>query len=192
VIEQFRNYRAADLLIAGDGEEAPSLHRQAAGLSHVRFLGRVHPSALPQLYARAVATIVPSVGYETFGMITLESFAQHTPVLVRDLGGLPEVVRESDGGFVYNDDNDLVPLMESLRTNPTLRRELGERGHTAYVRSWSEEPHLTAYFAAIEEARTRRSARVAAEAKVTGSRCAPVSSAQSAQASRHRQSGLPA
>lgn len=157
LIGQFREYRAADLLIAGDGEEASRLRKQAEGLSHVRFLGRVHPTALPELYSGAIATIVPSVGYETFGMITLESFAQKTPVIVRDLGGLPEVVRESGGGLVYRLDNELVPLMESLRTNPALRCELGQRGFTAYKRNWSEEPHLAAYFAAIAEARALRS-----------------------------------
>ena len=49
LIERFRSYDQADLLIAGDGEQAGELRRQAAGLSHIQFLGRVHPGTLRAL-----------------------------------------------------------------------------------------------------------------------------------------------
>jgi glycosyltransferase involved in cell wall biosynthesis len=160
VIEQFRQYREADLVVAGEGEEDAALRDQARDLPHIRFLGRLHPAQLSGLYAGAIATVVPSLCYETFGMVSLEAFAQHTPVIVRDLGGLPEPVLESGGGFVYRNDDELVPAMEVLRTNPARRRELGERGYDAYLRNWSEQPHLRAYFAAIAEARSLRQTRV--------------------------------
>jgi glycosyltransferase involved in cell wall biosynthesis len=156
VIEQFRRYRSADLVIAGDGDEGPALRQQAADLPHVHFLGRVHPGQLPDLYAGAIAVLVPSTGYETFGMVSLEAFAQRTPVIVRNLGGLPEPVLESGGGFVYTTDDELVPAMEAVRTDNALRLQLGDNGYEAYRAKWSEEPHLTAYFAAIEEASALR------------------------------------
>ena len=46
-------------------------------------------SELGTLYFHALACIVPSITYETFGMIIIEAFARSTPVIVRDLGGLP-------------------------------------------------------------------------------------------------------
>lgn len=153
LIERFRGYGEADLLIAGDGEYGPELRRQAEGLAHVRFLGRLHPDELRSLYAGAIALLVPSVGYEVFGLVTLEAFAQRTPAIVRDLGALPEPVVKSGGGFVYRTDDELLDAMEKLRLNPDLRRELGERGHAGWLRYWSEEPHLERYFEAIEEAR---------------------------------------
>jgi glycosyltransferase involved in cell wall biosynthesis len=162
LIEQFRTYAAADLVVAGDGSYGAELRRQAAGLSHVRFLGRVHPTALHALYGGAIATLVPSVCYEVFGIVTLESFANRTPVIVRDLGALPEAVEESGGGYTYRTEGELLAAMEALRQDPALRRELGERGYRGYLRHWSEEPHLEQYFAIIEEAdecrATRRSA----------------------------------
>ena len=127
------------------------LRRRAAGLEHVRFVGRVHPQALRELYAGAVAVLVPSLVYETFGLIALEGFAQRTPVIVRDLGAPPEVVADSGGGFTYRTQDELVEAMERLRTNPALRAELGSRGYEAWRRLWSEDAHLEAYFAAIEE-----------------------------------------
>jgi glycosyltransferase involved in cell wall biosynthesis len=164
LIERFRTYREADLLVAGDGDYGEELRRQAAGLPHVRFLGRVHPTGLRALYAGAIALLVPSICYEVFGIVSLEAFAQRTPVIVRDLGGLPECVQESGGGMTYRTDEELEAAMERLRREPALRRELGERGYRGYLERWSEAPHLREYLAAIDQARARRAARAAVAA----------------------------
>ena len=156
LIELFQRYDAADLVVVGTGTYGEELRRQAAGLDHVRFMGGLPFDALRSLYKGALALLAPSLGYETFGMTTIEAFARRTPAIVRDLGGLPETVRESGAGFVYREDAELVEAMESLRTNPTLRAELGERGHRAYLERWAPEPHLRAYFDLIEEAGATR------------------------------------
>lgn len=153
LIERFRDY-PADLVVAGDGGYVDELRRLAAGLVNVRFLGPVHGQELRALYAGALALIVPSIAYEAFGIVILEAFAQKTPVIVRDLGAIPEPVRESGGGFVYGTDTELVDAMERLRTDPRLRAELGARAYQAWRERWTEEPHLDGYFAAIEEARS--------------------------------------
>jgi glycosyltransferase involved in cell wall biosynthesis len=156
LIELFRGYDAADLLVVGTGTYGEELRKQAAGLQHVKFTGALPFDALRSLYKGAIAVLAPSVGYETFGMMTIEAFARKTPAIVRDLGGLPEPVRESGAGFVYRDDAKLLEAMEALRTSQALRAELGERGHSAYLERWAPEPHVRAYFDLIEEARTAR------------------------------------
>jgi glycosyltransferase involved in cell wall biosynthesis len=98
---------------------------------------------------------VPSIGYEVFGIVILEGFAQRTPAIVHDLGALPEVIEESGGGLVYRRRDDLVAAMEVMRTDPDRRHALGDAGHDALKRLWSEEPHVESYFAAIEEAADR-------------------------------------
>lgn len=156
LLDLFRTYRAADLLIAGEGSFGAELRRQAAGLEHVRFLGRVHPSELASLYAGATALLVPSVGYEVFGVVIVEAFARGTPAIVHDLGALPEVIEESGGGLVYRTEAELLRCMESLLGDPALRLELGRLGYEAWQSRWSEKPHLDGYFDAIEEARRMR------------------------------------
>ena len=153
LVDAFRSYREAELLIVGEGDHRAELERQAAGLDHVRFLGRVHPSELPPLYAGAVSLLVPSIGYEVFGIVILEGFAQRTPAIVHDLGALPEVIEEAGGGLVYRTPAELADALEALRTDPDRRRALGDAGHDALKRLWSEEAHVESYFARIEEAR---------------------------------------
>jgi len=155
----FRHYDTADLVIAGDGPLETELRRQAAGLEHVRFLGRVHPDALRALYADAVAVLVPSLAYETFGLIALEAFRQRTPVIGRDLGAVGEILGESGGGIAYETESELIEAMDRLRTDCAQRDELGGLGHAAFVARWSEEPHLEAYFDAIDEARNLQPTR---------------------------------
>jgi glycosyltransferase involved in cell wall biosynthesis len=153
LIERFRTYREADLLIAGEGTYSSELRRLARGLDHVRFLGRVHAAELPPLYAGAIALLCPSLWYEVFGIVALEAFAQKTPVIVSDMGALPEVVEDSGGGLVCRSSEELLEAMERVRRDEALRNELGARGHDAWLRLWTEEPHLERYFASIEEAR---------------------------------------
>lgn len=159
LIDAFRSFRRADLLVAGEGTYGEALRREAAGLDHVRFLGRVHPSQLAGLYEGAVALLVPSIGYEVFGIVILEAFARKTPAIVHDLGALPEVIDESGGGIVYQSQDGLLGAMENLLTDSGLRRRLGERGYEAWRRRWNEEAHLRGYFDAIAEARALRRGR---------------------------------
>ncbi len=58
----------------------------------IRFAGFISDDDLPSAYAAADFSIVPSDALEGFGLITLESLACGTPVLVTPIGGLPEAV----------------------------------------------------------------------------------------------------
>jgi glycosyltransferase involved in cell wall biosynthesis len=162
LIEFFESYGHADLLIAGRGTQEAALRRKAEGNHRVRFLGNVEPPRLWELYAGALALAVPSVGYEVFPLVTLEAFAQRTPVVARRLGGLPEVIEESGGGYTYSEDGELEAALEALRLDPLLRRRLGEQGHEALGRVWSEEAYLDRYLGIIDELGTRPRPRLEA------------------------------
>lgn len=145
------------LLVAGAGTAESELRRQAAGNPRIRFLGIQSQSALAALYAHAIATIVPSVTYETFGMIVIESFARRTPVIVRDLGALPELVHQSGGGFTYRDNTAMLAAARRLAQSPTLRTDLGENGYQEFLRAWTRQAHLRNYARHIDDVRRARS-----------------------------------
>lgn len=156
LIETWANVRDWDLVVAGAGAEAAQLRAQAASNPRIRFVGGQSQQQLAGLYAHAVATIVPSVTYETFGMIIIESFARKRPVIVRDLGALPEVVADSGGGMIYRDNADLLAAVRRMGSSPGLSADLGTRGYEAFVRLWTRPAHFERYFGFIEEARRRR------------------------------------
>jgi glycogen synthase len=93
------------LMVAGRGPLEEDLSRKIAerGLgNHVRLLGFVADDDLPLAYRAADVTIVPTVSLEGFGLITLESLAAGTPVLVTPVGGLPEAVSALSADLVLD------------------------------------------------------------------------------------------
>ena len=152
----FRRYQHADLLIAGTGNYEGELRSRAKEMTNVHFLGALSHEQLRNLYRHAVALLVPSSCYEVFGIIIIESFLQRTPVIARDLGGLSEVVEESQGGFLYRSDEQLLAAMERLRTDPALRRQMGELGYQKYRERWNENAHMEIYFQVLEQTARRK------------------------------------
>ncbi|MBI3736253.1 glycosyltransferase family 4 protein [Candidatus Sumerlaeota bacterium] len=155
-IPAFRNYREADLVVAGSGDYENELRRIAAGMENVRFVGRQSQEALQGLYAGAIATIVPSICYETFGMVIVEAYSNHSAVIAHDLGALAEVMADSGGGLTYRDEDQLIEAMRRLQTREDDRRAMAERGWRYYSTVCSEEAHLTRYLEMIEELRKRK------------------------------------
>jgi len=161
IIPVFRDYPEADLLIVGDGPFESELRTMAAGMANVRFLGAVQWHRLRAYYRNAIALIVPSVGYESFGVVLVEAFSAQTPVIARRLGAIIETVEESNGGILYRDNDELVRAMRGLQQSPELRRTLGGNGYAAYQAKWTEDVHIARYLDTVErelEARRRRDA----------------------------------
>ncbi len=150
VIPIFKQRQEYDLLIAGDGEYREELTKLAGDSANIKFLGRLEQNRLRNLYREAIAVIVPSICFETFGIIIIEAFSMKTPVIVNNLGALPELVKESGGGFIYNNQSEIIDAMNKLAENPALRDELGNKGYAAFLKYWSEDAHLTLYFNLIE------------------------------------------
>jgi glycosyltransferase involved in cell wall biosynthesis len=152
-----------DLLVAGTGDYEEELRRQAAGMERVKFLGWTGQDRIGPYYYHALGVIAPSITYETFGIILIEAFARRTPVIVNDLGALPEVVHDSGGGFVYRTPEELRQAMTILSQQPDVRRQLGSQGYQTFCRLWCTKPHLERYFHLIRETGERKAGRLGAQ-----------------------------
>lgn len=158
LLPEFAGAGDYDLLVAGAGDYEEELRRQAAGMERVKFLGWTGQDRIGPYYHHALGVIVPSITYETFGIIQIEAFARQTPVIVHDLGALPEVVEDSGGGFVYRTGEELRQAMRALATDAGRRRDLGRRGYEAFCRLWTPQVHLDRYFQLIDRAIIARDA----------------------------------
>ena len=156
LIPVFKKHGTYDLFVAGDGKYGTVLKELAEKVINIKFLGGLNQESLSKLYKNAIAVIVPSICYEVFGVIIIESFAMKTPVIVNNLGGMPEIIEESGGGFIYSNNEELVSAMDKLAHNTNLRRELGNKGYHAYLKYWSEDAHIEKYLHYIKELKERR------------------------------------
>jgi len=156
LIPVFRRYLKAQLLIAGTGNYEPLLRQLAGNSNNIRFLGHLSHQELHTFYRHATALLVPSVCMEIFGLVLLEAFREKTPAVVKNLGSLPELIKESGGGCIYNTENELIAVMDRLLADPSYRNNLGGRGYEAYKQKWTEDAHLKRYFDLINDIKINR------------------------------------
>lgn len=94
------------LMLAGKGNMANELAKSAdeMGLkNNIHFLGFIPDDNLSMAYRAADFTVVPSTSLEGFGLITVESMATGTPVLVTPVGGLPEIIKPFNPEWITRD-----------------------------------------------------------------------------------------
>ena len=155
VIPIFGRYPDADLLIAGEGTHGPELRRLAEGNERIRFMGALSPSDLRPYYRHALAVIVPSVCFETFGIVLIEAFQNHAPVVARRLGPFPEIIETSNGGELFETPDELVSAMRRIQSDPAYRTKLADGGYRAYVEQYSESAVLPRFLDIVRGAALR-------------------------------------
>ncbi len=100
IFDRVRKKVPSVLLMVGDGPDRVDAETEARELGiqdKVFFLGKI--DAVAPLLAGADLFLLPSSG-ESFGLSALEALATGVPVIGANVGGLPEVVREGETGFL--------------------------------------------------------------------------------------------
>jgi glycosyltransferase involved in cell wall biosynthesis len=156
IIPVFRRLTHVDLVIAGSGNYEAELRSMANGAKNIHFVGRADHARLQAWYRAALATIVPSLCYETFGIVVAESFAVATPVIVYAQSSLEEIVSTYGGGLMYHTDDELRAAIERLWTDAQFREHLGYEGRAAYEAEFAEAPFLRHYLAVVYELLARK------------------------------------
>jgi glycosyltransferase involved in cell wall biosynthesis len=151
IIPVFRELPEVDLVIAGSGTYERQLRSMAEGAPNIQFVGRADVQQLQSLYRGAVATIVPSLCYETFGIIVAESFATETPVIVRNHSSLREFIENHGGGFTFSTEDELRSAIDRLKNDPGLRDRLGQQGRAAYDAEFGEGPFIEHYLSVVRQ-----------------------------------------
>jgi glycosyltransferase involved in cell wall biosynthesis len=106
---------------------------------------------MPGLYGLADVCIYPSSACEPFGLTMLESLATAKPMIVTNMGGMPEIIHDSITGYVIpvKDFEALASRTRSLLANEKLRRRLGFAGREnvriRYTKEIMTERNLEVY-----------------------------------------------
>ncbi len=119
----------ARLVIVGDGEGADELraHIHARGVADQTILTGFRSDAR-EIMALFDAFVLPTKG-EPFGLAATEALAMERPVIVfQDGGGLVEILRHRETGFVVANKDEAVERIRELHADPELGRALARRG----------------------------------------------------------------
>lgn len=156
LLPHFAGDGPADLLIVGDGPDAAPLRAMASAMPRVRFVGPVPNDATAPFFAHALALLVPSRCFETFGIVLLEAFRQGTPVIARRIGPFPELVRASGGGALFGSAAELQRALAEFVEDGALRQRSGAAGRAAFERSWTETVVIPEYLRLVRAAAAAR------------------------------------
>lgn len=129
ILAEVRTVLPAKLILIGDGperSEAERLARQLGVDEHVRCLGK--QPATPELLSVADIFLLPSQS-ESFGLAALEAMSCGVPVVATTAGGIPEVVRHGETGFLaeIGDIERMARYCLDLLSNPKKHQLFRER-----------------------------------------------------------------
>ncbi|HZT88959.1 MAG TPA: glycosyltransferase family 4 protein [Stellaceae bacterium] len=116
-------------LVVGDGDDADRLAEvaNACGVAdRVRFLGRLRPEALRDVYRAADLFVMPSTG-EGFGIAFLEAAASGTAAVGLDAGGAADALAEGELGVLASEKEFPDAVARCLAAPPPDRAALAGR-----------------------------------------------------------------
>lgn len=142
------------LLLVGEGpslREARDLADSLGVAEHVRYLGKQIDVA--GILAASDVLLFPSEE-ESFGLAPLEAMACEVPVVATSSGGLPEVVRHGECGYLarVGDVKSMSAYATELGLSKELRVRLGKAGRRIAETSFHPDVILPQYEALYQKA----------------------------------------
>jgi glycosyltransferase involved in cell wall biosynthesis len=131
----------ACLCLVGDGPDRAELERRAHELGVVRdtlFLG--YQEDVAPFYAAFDALILAS-GNEGTPVSAIEALAAGRPVVATRVGGVPDVVRDGEDGFLVEPGatGELADRLARLARDPELRQRMGGHGRSRVLPRYAVE-----------------------------------------------------
>ncbi len=129
------------LHIAGDGDYSSRMQDELKDLSNVTFYGHVSGQEKERLLAGSDVCVLPSICYETAGLVILEAYRYGLPVIGSKIGAIPEMIAENKTGFLFEpgDESGLVSVMQNISKERI--RQMADDCRQAAM-SYSMENHL--------------------------------------------------
>ena len=118
------------LILVGDGPDRKALGKMTEDLglnNYVTFIGKVPHEKVPEFMTASDIFVLPSLS-EGFGSVNLEAFAAGVPIVATKVGGLPEIIKEGENGFLVAPKNpeQLAEKILLLLGNSELRNKISE------------------------------------------------------------------
>lgn len=122
-------HHSMQLDIAGWGLLESELREKYGKYPGINFLGEITGKAKEDALRNTTVVVVPSLVDEVFGIVTVEAFAFGKPVIASNVGGLPELVRQGETGWLV-EAGDVRALAEQLQSvakiNPLLLAKISQ------------------------------------------------------------------
>lgn len=139
--ESVSSSHSINLLIAGQGSLRKKLIHltKKLGISNkVCFVGSIPHGEVPKILNK-LSIFVCMSRIEGFGGSVIEASSCGLPVIVSNVGGLPETLIDGKTGFIVEKEDPVsaAKAIEKLINNPNLRSKMGQAGRAFVVKNYN-------------------------------------------------------
>jgi len=136
------------LVLIGDGPDAPNVLRLAEKLGlkdRTLFLGG--QDTVETILCKADLFLLPSAS-EAFGLAALEALASGVPVVASIVGGLPELVKDGEVGYLapIADVETMARRSLAILSSPDLHRTMAENARKLTVEKFDTKAIVKQYY----------------------------------------------
>lgn len=123
------------LYIVGKGTKLTRAKIIAKQNPRIIFRGQLPHKELAKIFSKVDFTVVPSFCYENSPTVIYESFSFGVPVMASDIGGVGELIKVGQTGFVFapGDEEDLLRLMRYVVENKKKVAQMKKNTYQAVV-----------------------------------------------------------
>ena len=121
-----------------DGPYMDHLTNISKDVDQIEFKSTFPQSELASRLLEMDVLVIPSRWYENSPLVLLYALATRTPVIVTDVKGMNEFVKDGTNGYTFEMDNvdHLLSAMQKIVDNPSIINRLSENAN--YVKSVSD------------------------------------------------------
>jgi glycosyltransferase involved in cell wall biosynthesis len=129
----------------------------------IEVVGRAQREAVKSHLTRASVFCLPT-RIEPFGIAVVEAFFHHLPVVVSNIGAMPDLVRDGESGHLVapDDPKALAKALLDLLSDPAKCRRFGEAGYRTVAERYTWEAVGRRLRAGIDACLAERTVAVAA------------------------------
>jgi glycosyltransferase involved in cell wall biosynthesis len=113
------------LHIAGSGDFMKNMQAEFKSCDNLKFYGWVSGAEKEELFLNSDVCVLPSTWYDNAPLVILEAYKYGLPVIGSRIGGIPEMVREGETGFLFapGDEKGLAALLQDLSKEQLRKME---------------------------------------------------------------------
>ncbi len=145
LVEAMKDIKNVFLKIIGEGPIKESLQSKVKSekLNNIHFIEYKVGEELKDEIRKSMFVVVPSELYENNPMSIIEAFALGKPVIGSRIGGIPEMVKDRETGYLFEpgNPNDLSAKIRYLLNNPDIIAKMGRNARTFAERELNPEKH---------------------------------------------------
>ena len=140
------NEKRIQFLIVGKGSLLEEMKQKATKLElgkYVKFTGEINYTEIVD-YHQMLSVYIAMSTRESFGVAILEAAACGIPSITSNIGGLPEVNKDGESGFIIKPDDSgkLADSIMKLFKDNNYRKQLGEQARYRVIKKYNWENNV--------------------------------------------------